>query len=114
MDSLLVVHREKFGCRVDLASNGREAVDMNAGADYALVLMDCHMPVLDGYEATATIRAAHGPRSRVPIVAMTASALPGDRERCLASGMNDYLTKPIQPNALRALVSDLATVVKVA
>jgi CheY-like chemotaxis protein len=98
---------EKFGCRVDLAVNGREAIERNAGADYALVLMDCDMPVLDGFEATAGIRDAGGPRSKVPIVAMTASAMQGDRERCLAAGMDDYLTKPLERNALRTLVSRL-------
>jgi CheY-like chemotaxis protein len=96
---------EKIGCRVDLATNGREAVERSRETDYTLVLMDCQMPVLDGFEATAAIRALGGPRSKVPIVAMTAAALQGDRERCLSAGMDDYLSKPIQPNALRALVS---------
>ena len=95
---------KKAGCDVDLAVDGRAAVEMAGLAVYDLVLMDCNMPEMDGFEATALIRAraagAPGTAADVPIVALTANALVGDRERCLASGMNDYIAKPIVPRAL--------------
>ena len=96
----------KAGFQVDVANNGLEAVHALALIDYDLVLMDCQMPEMDGFEATATIR---DPRSNVlnhavPIVAMTANAMSGDREKCLAAGMNDYLPKPVDSRELRNMV----------
>jgi two-component system, sensor histidine kinase and response regulator len=91
----------KRGFEVDCAGDGREALERLAARDYALVFMDCQMPVLDGYAATAEIRARG---SRVPIVAMTAHAMKGDRERCLEAGMDDYLAKPLRPEELDAVL----------
>lgn len=96
---------EKLGLTVDLAANGREALDKARKREYKLIFMDCQMPVMDGYEATLEIRGLSGPRSRVPIVAMTAHAMVGDRERCMEIGMDDYLTKPIAQMALRTTLA---------
>ena len=96
---------EGFGLRVDVAANGREAVARvaAAGPPYAGVLMDLQMPELDGYEATRALRALPA-NANLPIIALTANAMAGDRQRCLEAGMNDYLSKPLQPAALRALL----------
>jgi len=91
---------EKFGFRADVAENGEEALAALKKGTYDLVLMDCRMPVMDGYEATRRIRSLDGAAARVPVVAMTASAMSGEREKCIASGMDDYLIKPISRAAL--------------
>ena len=92
---------------MDLVSTGREAVERLAQADYDLVFMDCQMPVMDGFEATVAIRASGGKRSTIPIIAMTAYALPSDRERCLEAGMTDYLSKPLEAAQLREVLARL-------
>ncbi len=102
----------KLGCSVDVASNGREAVSLARQQRYDLILMDCHMPGMDGYEATAEIRksesAGNVPGSlrspRVPIIALTANAMQGDRDNCLAAGMDDYLAKPLQQAELQRVL----------
>ncbi len=90
----------KAGHRVDVAGNGIEAVAALKTRPYEVVLMDMQMPEMDGLKATRAIRALAGPMAEVPIIAMTANALKGDRERCLAAGMNDYISKPIERNTL--------------
>jgi signal transduction histidine kinase/DNA-binding response OmpR family regulator len=92
---------EKAGCVVHVAANGEEAVQMSDDASFDVIFMDCMMPVLDGYAATAAIRRREGDAHRIPIVAMTANAMPGDRERCLAAGMDDYIAKPIDDVRLK-------------
>ncbi len=97
---------EKLGYRADTVANGLEALAALASRSYDLVLMDIQMPEMDGLEATAQVR---DPRSAVrshdiPIIALTAAAMKGDRERCLAAGMNDYLTKPLRPDELGRMI----------
>lgn len=92
-----------LGYRVAIAHNGQDALDALTRDTYAAVLMDCQMPEMDGYAATAAIRQWEGDAHHTPIIAITASALRGDRDRCLAAGMDDYLAKPVRSQ-------DLATV----
>jgi PAS domain S-box-containing protein len=95
---------ERLGCSVDLAQNGREAVEAVRTGDYDLVLMDVHMPLMDGLEAARAIRALDEPRSRVPIIAMTADVVAGVREQYLAAGMDDFLPKPFAPHELEEMI----------
>jgi PAS domain S-box-containing protein len=105
---VIALQLQKLGYQAQLAANGQETLEALGRADYDLVLMDCQMPEMDGYEATRRIRA--NPRtSQVRIVAMTANAMRGDRERCLAVGMNDYISKPVRMDALEAVLKASAT-----
>ena len=91
---------QQMGYRADLASNGIEAVESVARQTYDVVLMDVQMPEMDGLEASRRITAKYKPDKRPRIIAMTANAMQGDREECLAAGMDDYVTKPIRVDAL--------------
>ena len=95
---------EKLGYVADVARDGREAVRMAHGTPYVAILMDCHMPNVDGYEATRQIRQALSADGCPPILAMTAAGDAGDRQRCLSAGMNDYLSKPVQMPVLRDML----------
>ena len=96
---------ESMGYDADTADDGVLALEALAAADYDLVLMDVQMPRLDGYATTREIRAREGAGVRLPVVAMTAAAIEGERERCLAAGMDDFLTKPVDPEALTAVLA---------
>jgi len=98
---------QKMGHRADAVANGKEAVEALRLVPYDLVLMDCQMPEMDGFDATEAIRnPASGVRNpRIPVIALTAHAMKGDRERCLAAGMNDYVAKPIHPAELSATIA---------
>ncbi len=95
---------DKRGYACDIVANGREALDHLARGGHAAVLMDVQMPELDGLEATARIRAREGADEHLPIIAMTASAMEGDRERFLEAGMDDYISKPLRPDQLDAVL----------
>jgi CheY-like chemotaxis protein len=100
----------RIGYRVDVVGNGAEAVEAVFQLPYDLVLMDCQMPVMNGYEATAAIRLRETPGGQIPIVALTASALKGDKERCLEAGMDDYLAKPVRIDDLAAVLRSFLVV----
>jgi CheY-like chemotaxis protein len=94
---------KRLGLHADVAGNGAEALEVLDRLPYDLILMDCQMPVMDGFEATRRLRKqADGPR--LPVIAMTANAIRGDRERCLDAGMDDYLPKPVRISELKAMM----------
>jgi len=98
---------KKFGYNADVVNNGREAIESLERLDYDLVVMDCQMPEMDGYEATRRIRdeTSSVRDHKIPIIAMTANAMKGDRERCLEVGMDDYIDKPINAKKFEHLIN---------
>jgi CheY-like chemotaxis protein/HPt (histidine-containing phosphotransfer) domain-containing protein len=97
---------EQLGLETDIAANGKEAVEAVAKHRYPLILMDCHMPEMDGFEATVAIRKLEELAGYyTPIIAVTALAMAGDRERCIAAGMNDYISKPIDKEVLQIKIN---------
>jgi CheY-like chemotaxis protein len=104
---IALVMLQTLGCSVTVAQNGREVVDQAQATPYDLILMDCQMPEMDGFEATRVIRdwEQRSERTAIPIVALTAHATLGDREQCLAAGMNDYLSKPFSMDHLQAVLT---------
>jgi two-component system sensor histidine kinase/response regulator len=96
---------QRLGCSAEAVANGAEAVAALERGPYDLVLMDCQMPEVDGFEATRMIRRANASHRTIPIIAMTANALNGDRERCLAAGMDDYISKPVNTDDLQAVLA---------
>jgi CheY-like chemotaxis protein len=96
---------ERMGCTVHVANDGLEALHALDVTSFDLVLMDCHMPGLDGYDTTRELRRREANTRRVPVVAFTANALLDDRAACLAAGMDDYASKPIRPATLQLLLA---------
>jgi CheY-like chemotaxis protein len=101
---IVVRIRTQAGHVVDVAKDGAEAVDAVSTAPYDLVLMDIQIPVMDGVEATRKIRALQGAVAKIPIITLTAHAMEGDREKYLMAGMDDYVSKPVNPDALAAAI----------
>ena len=96
---------EMMDVEVDIAENGKIAVETHAANHYDLIFMDIQMPELDGYEATKQIRVKEGSEKHTPIIALTANALVGDKEKCLNAGMDDYLSKPIEAEKLEDILN---------
>ncbi len=96
---------EQLGYRVDVVGDGNRALEAMARRNYSLILMDCQMPDMDGYETTRAIRNLEKANRRIPIVAMTAHAVRGDRESCLEAGMDDYISKPVKMELLEDVLN---------
>ena len=101
---LIIKVLERHGCVVSVAENGREAVEKVANHSYDVIFMDCQMPVMDGFEATRLIREMEGKLRHTPIIALTADAMTGDREKCLSAGMDDYLNKPFKAERITEML----------
>ena len=95
---------QSLGYQAEVVNNGQEALDRLKERDYDVVLMDCQMPIMDGYRATQEIRSFEGDRRHTTIIAITANAMPEDRDRCMDAGMDDYLSKPASREDLRKKV----------
>lgn len=99
---------EMMECEVDLADDGSEAIEKQQDNGYDIIFMDVQMPSMDGYEATKQIRKNEGSDRHTPIIAVTANALSGDKEKCLEAGMDDYISKPIKSEQLEAMLTKYA------
>ena len=95
---------KKFGYEVDIAENGAEAIELTASKDYQLILMDCQMPIINGFDAARKIRSSVGANQTTPIIALTANLVDGINKKCIDSGMNDVLNKPIKMDTLLSMV----------
>lgn len=95
---------QKLGCEVDVAADGQEALALWESGNYQLIFMDCHMPLMDGYQATEAIRTAEDDGQHIPIIALTANAMKGEREICLAAGMDDFVSKPVRIDDLSKIL----------
>jgi signal transduction histidine kinase/CheY-like chemotaxis protein len=102
----------ELGCSADMVGDGQSALDAIADRDYPVVLMDCQMPVLDGYEAVRRLRRVDGPAAHTPVIAVTAHAVEGERAKAIAAGMDDYISKPVSPAALGALLTRYLPIVE--
>jgi CheY-like chemotaxis protein len=101
----------KLGCEVDVTSNGTETLERWSQRPYDAIFMDCQMPDVDGYEATQRIRVSGGRGAEIPIIATTASSGSDERQRCLAAGMTDYITKPLSLDSLKRVLNGVTTIV---
>lgn len=95
---------QKLGYQADLVANGKAAIDAASQSPYGLIFMDCQMPEMDGFEACREIRRRESGTTHIPIVAITANAMKGDRERCLEAGMDDYVSKPFKQDDLKNVI----------
>jgi CheY-like chemotaxis protein len=101
---VLLYQLQELGYSADAVSNGWQVLEVLEGGAYDLILMDCQMPELDGYETTAEVRRREGPLGHTPIIAVTAHAFESDREKCLSAGMDDYISKPVNPQTLKTIL----------
>ena len=92
------------GYTMEAVENGLEAVTITSARQYDIILMDCNMPIMDGWQATEKIRQTEGPNKLTPIIAVTANAMKGDREKCIAAGMDDYISKPVERRRLEEVL----------
>lgn len=99
---------KKLGFTTDMASNGEEGFNLAKENNYSMIMMDCQMPIMDGFESTQNIRSLDNEKGRVPIIAVTANAMEGDKERCLEAGMNRYIKKPVNIETLKKVISEFS------
>ncbi|MGB3759005.1 MAG: response regulator, partial [Rivularia sp. (in: cyanobacteria)] len=102
---IIIFMLESLGYQVDTVEDGQEALDILSENEYDIVFMDCQMPVMDGYEATEQLRQREGEQRHTIIIGLTANAMHNDREKCLASGMDDYLSKPVSIEDLERVIA---------